>query len=58
MRTANQNDISEAQMAALSVEGGFQAFYDLRDWLDKRFPEVSFSLEEEEEVWFCIPNKT
>lgn len=58
MRQATEQELSDARIAALSVEGGFWGFYDLRDFLDKRFPDVTFTLDQEEDIWFSVPDKT
>ena len=55
MSKATTQDIEDARIGALSKEGGFDSFYDFRDWLDKRFPNSVFSLEQEEDIWFSIP---
>ena len=57
MSKATHTDIEDARIAALSKENGFNCFYDLRDWLDIRFPHCTFTLEQEEDIWMSIPDK-
>jgi len=49
-RKANREDVIEAQK--LAIHTVFDNFYQLRDWLDLRFPDVAFDLSQEEDLWF------
>ena len=51
---ANKEEIADAQMVLLSASG-IESFMDMRDLLDKRFPDTIFTIEQENELYNTIP---
>jgi hypothetical protein len=53
---ANEEHIKDARIVLLSASG-VESFFDMRDLLDKRFPDTVFSAEQEIDLWHTIPRE-